>query len=579
MPFAGFDDFDDCLDTMRTEEGHDEESARRICGALQAESKSEHGNVEQLREALSRGRGLIADVGVDLVSGVDVPAIDSAWVMQKSTDAGHDYRVDSQLVLAKAEDDGGDEAARVAYAAAMIPREPDKEGDVVATPTVEKAAHGFLANDGGVDTDHSLIDGEGEVVESWVLKEDRAFDLPGGEDREYGAGTWMVGIKWGKDAWERIQAGELTGLSIYGMAEQIDLAKAAATDCGCATAKDTGTSTPAATAVEKAFVVPFADESVVQILYASRDVAAKAAERMGFEGDEEAITHPHPFMDETHYMPGPSHDEYVTAYNEFAEADGFGPVGDDGEMVISASASDATAKEEDPCWEGYTMVGLDEQGNPRCVPDDDIDDVEFDSMTVRESPDQPAPDLASKGETDADAATAKTGEGETPNTDDGEPSKHEAMTDDDLSLSAVAEKVDGLSEDLSAIKDALDSGGSTEKAAIDAIDDAVQTLAESEDINLASDEMRSMLIDAIQPADKAEHGDMSDEMDGDEDEDDEDEDEEMSASADDETSKSVDDANLAKGHGGGAGTTADLDTSGASGVPSYADLANNYGDN
>ena len=577
MPFAGFDDFDDCLATMETEEGHDEESARRICGALQAEAKSEHGNVEQLRDALSRGRGLIADVGVDLVSGVDVPAIDSAWVMQKSADEGHDYRVDSQLVLAKADDDT-DEAARVAYAAAMIPRELDKEGDVVATPTVEKAAHDFLANDGGVDTDHSLIDGEGEVVESWVLKEDRDFDLPGGEAREYGAGTWMVGIKWGKDAWERIQAGELTGLSIYGMAEQIDLAKAAATDCGCTQMTDETTTATGRTDTSKDFAVPFADETVVHVVYESETAAEKASEAMGLGGD----IHDHTLDGMTVHMPGATHDEFVDAYLDYAESDDVGPVvdayGEDGEKIES-DASDATAKEEDPCWEGYTMVGLDEQGNPRCVPDDDIDDVEFDSVTVRESPDQPAPDLASKGETDADAATAKTGEGETPNTDDGEPSKHEAMTDDDLSLSAVAEKVDGLSEDVSAIKDALDSGGSTEKAAIDAIDDAVQTLAESEDINLASDEMRSMLIDAIQPADKAEHGDMSDEMDGDDDEDDEDEDEEMSASADDETSKSVDDANLAKGHGGGAGTTADLDTSGASGVPSYADLATNYGDN
>jgi hypothetical protein len=572
MPFAGFDDFDDCLDTMRTEEGHDEESARRICGALQAESKSEHGNVDQLREALSRGRGLIADVGVDLVSGVDVPAIDSAWVMRKSTDEGHDYRVDSQLVLAKADDDDGDEAARVAYAAAMIPREPDKEGDVVATPTVEKAAHGFLANDGGVDTDHSLIDGEGEVVESWVLKEDRAFDLPGGADREYGAGTWMVGIKWGKDAWERIQAGELTGLSIYGMAEQSDLAKAADTDCGCEHMTDETTTPTGRTDTSKDFAVPFADETVVHVVYESQTAAEKASEAMGLGGD----IHDHTLDGMTVHMPGATHDEFVDAYLEYAESDDVGPVvdayGEDGEK-IEASAADATAKEEkeeDPCWEGYTMVGLDEQGNPRCVPDDDIDDVEFDSVTVRESPDQPAPDLASKGETN-------TGEGETPNTDDGEPSKHEAMTDDDLSLSAVAEKVDGLSEDVSAIKDALDSGGSTEKAAIDAIDDAVQTLAESEDINLASDEMRSMLIDAIQPADK-ENGMDGDEMDDeDDDEDEDDEDMEMSAS-EGETSKAAD-ANLAKGHGGGAGTTADLETTGASGVPSYADLASNYGDN
>jgi len=214
--------------TMTDEEGHDKETAENICGALQAESKADNGNVDQLRQALDRGAGLIADVGVDLVSGVDVPAVDSKWVMTKDAD-GHDWRADSPILLSKADESD----ARLSYAAAMIPREPDKEGDVVATPTVEKAAHDFLKSDGGVDTDHSLIDGDGQVVESWVLKEERTFDLPGGETETYGAGTWMVGIEWGKDAWDRIQNGDLTGLSIYGMAEHVPLERAATcAECG-----------------------------------------------------------------------------------------------------------------------------------------------------------------------------------------------------------------------------------------------------------------------------------------------------------------------------------------------------------
>lgn len=227
MPFAGFDDFDSCVRTMTEEEGHDEEAAESICGALQAEAKSEHGNVEELREALAAGRGLIADVGVDLVSGVDVPAVNSKWVMLKSDDDDHDYRVNTPILLAK---DDADSEKRISYAAAMIPREPDKERDVVSTPTVEKAAHDFLQQHGGVDTDHSLIDGDGEVVESWVLKETREFDLPDGGSESYTEGTWMVGIKWEADPWQRIKDGELTGLSIYGMAEHVALGKSVS-DC------------------------------------------------------------------------------------------------------------------------------------------------------------------------------------------------------------------------------------------------------------------------------------------------------------------------------------------------------------
>lgn len=214
---------------MMDEEGHDEESARAICGALEEEAKSDLGNVDELRESLARGRGLIADVGVDLVSAVDVPAIDSKWVMMKSDRAEFDKRADVPIVLSKADADdyASDGEKRISYAPAMIPRALDKEGDVATTPRVEKAAHNFLKQDGGHDTDHSLIDGEGETVESWVEKEPRAWDTPGGEEVEYPAGTWMLGIEWQADAWERIKAGELTGLSIYGMAEHVPLARAA----------------------------------------------------------------------------------------------------------------------------------------------------------------------------------------------------------------------------------------------------------------------------------------------------------------------------------------------------------------
>lgn len=237
MPFAGFDDWDECMTTMTSEEGHDEETAKDICGALRAEAKADNGNPDELLEALKSGAGLIADVGVDLVSGVDVPAVNSKWVMLKSGDTdGHDFRVNSPILLSKAADDetGGEgEEKRISYAAAMIPREPDKEGDVAPTATVEKAAHDFLKQDGGVDTDHSLIDGDGEVVESWILKEQRTFELPSGASETYDPGTWMVGIQWGAEPWERIKAGELTGLSIYGMAEHVPLSRAATCrECG-----------------------------------------------------------------------------------------------------------------------------------------------------------------------------------------------------------------------------------------------------------------------------------------------------------------------------------------------------------
>lgn len=337
--------FDACVATMQ-DDGHDTESAENICGALLEETKSDHGNVEELRSALEQGAGLIADVGVDLVSGVDVPAIDSKWVaMKHDGDDGPDYRMSAPLLKAD------DSDQRITYAAAMIPRELDKEGDVAPTPTVEKAAHGFLKGDGGIDTDHSLIDGEGDPVESWVLKTERTFDLPDGGTETYPEGTWMLGVEWGKEAWDRIQAGELTGLSIYGMAEHVPLGK----DCGCsATAKEdpcwegytmvgtkidengnevpncvpsedvpesveqSGVPLTSAAPTAKELTVPFADEVIVDLVYGAQRGAEKAAAEMGM--DETA--HEHTLDDRTVWMPGPDHETYVETYNDLAEADG-----------------------------------------------------------------------------------------------------------------------------------------------------------------------------------------------------------------------------------------------------------------
>ena len=357
MPFSGFEDWGDCIQTMTEEEGHDMESAENICGALQAEEKSENGNPEELMAALEQGSGLIADVGVDLVSGVDVPAVDSKWVMMKS-DSDHDYRVTTPVLLSK--DD--DAEKRIAYAAAMIPREADKEGDVAPTATVEKAAHDFLKQDGGIDTDHSLIDGEGTPVESWILKEDREFDLPGGGTETYGAGTWMLGIEWGQEAWERIKAGELTGLSIYGMAEHVPLERAAKS-CNCTPTEkqpeddpcwegyemvgtkidENGNEVPncvpksEASASTKQLDIPLANESVVHLVYESRTAAEKASEEIGLGGD----VHEHEFDGMTVWMPGDTHEAFVDRYMELSD-----------EVSSAKSASPDNGKGEESKSEG-----------------------------------------------------------------------------------------------------------------------------------------------------------------------------------------------------------------------------------
>ena len=81
-------DMSSCMRIMTEEEGHDEESAAKICEALAQEASNDNGNVEELRDALARGQGLLSEVGVELNSAVDLPAIDSEWVAFKSETDG-----------------------------------------------------------------------------------------------------------------------------------------------------------------------------------------------------------------------------------------------------------------------------------------------------------------------------------------------------------------------------------------------------------------------------------------------------------------------------------------------------------
>ena len=514
--------FDSCVRTMQ-DDGHDADAAERICGSLLEESKTDNGNVEELRAAIERGRGLIADVGVDLNSAVDVPAIDSQWVAMKDANSEYNIRRNTDVVLKQ----GDDTEKRISYAPAMIPRELDREGDVVGTATVENAAHDYLAEHGGVDTDHNLIDGKGDVVESWIEPDSREWDLPNGETKEYPAGTWMLGIKWESEPWERIKSGELTGLSIYGQAEKVRLGKS----------------------VDKDFVVPFADESVVQVLYASRSVAAKAAERMGFEGDADELTHPHAFGDETHYWPGPDHDAYVSAYTEFAEADGFGPVDDDGSIVEASAKAD-----DDPCWEGYTMVGTDENGDPRCVPDDDVPDAEgFENAVSMDGSGPP------DGATPKNAAgtTSKQDNTMTDDTTDG---------DDAASVDTLKSEIESLTETVSTLKEAVEAEKEPGDTASGALDEAVQALQSYDEIELSAEDIRSAIQDMIAQS-KGEHED-------DDEEDEEKTDGEATADTEVNTAKAANAANA------GASTTSTAKntdgSSGHSGLPSYGDAAAKY---
>jgi len=121
----------------------------------------------------------------------------------------------------RAENEDGER--QIAYAAVLIPNAVDKQGDVIPPYVVERSAHEYMAEYRKMDSDHDLNDGAGVPVESWILKDEQEFDTPDGGTITYPEGTWVIGKRFVDDEWERVKAGELTGFSIYGGAQAVEV--------------------------------------------------------------------------------------------------------------------------------------------------------------------------------------------------------------------------------------------------------------------------------------------------------------------------------------------------------------------
>lgn len=218
--FPGFDAFSD-VDGCKLHFEGDVDDPGALCRWLQENGKDALDDPE--------AEDVLLSVGTEFVSGVDNPAQDSQWLIAKDVEGpdgeNHRWKSDAPLVVHKGhgvdKEDGEDER-QITFAPVLIPGEADKQGDVIPEFEIERAAHNYLKNARHVDTDHDLLDGKGDPIESYTLKEDTTFTLPDGtESREYPKGTWVMGIQWANQAWKRIKSGDLNGLSIYGGAQAI----------------------------------------------------------------------------------------------------------------------------------------------------------------------------------------------------------------------------------------------------------------------------------------------------------------------------------------------------------------------
>jgi len=218
-PISGFDDRESLMQHLQSDMSMNEGLATEVADLMEEESEAKEGDPSNLLESIKDGaKNILTDLGLETVSWVKNPSQDSMFVMMKNSD----NRVKKSTSIYKNPEKDDWETV---YGPVMRPNDIDKDGDIATTSDIEKAAHEFMA-EGRVkqfDTDHDLNTGKGTMVESWILKEDKEYELPDGSTENIEEGSWMVGVQPSKEVKERIKSGDITGWSIFGQAEKIEL--------------------------------------------------------------------------------------------------------------------------------------------------------------------------------------------------------------------------------------------------------------------------------------------------------------------------------------------------------------------
>lgn len=149
--------------------------------------------------------------GVDAISVVDRPAIESDWVALKEH---------IKIEFTEVDDD-----KRILMGAALIPnkqiyRKNGKDEFYVyfSKDTIKQASELFLinGNQNNATLMHDKAIKDMSVVESWIIEDEvndksvkYGFSLP--------IGTWMISMKCNNDdIWNKVKAGEIKGFSIEG---------------------------------------------------------------------------------------------------------------------------------------------------------------------------------------------------------------------------------------------------------------------------------------------------------------------------------------------------------------------------
>lgn len=194
MPIGPYPDFAACV-AAQIEKGHSEDSAKRICGAIEA-------NMHKMT------------------------------VVEKSNERKYTLgivyepdEIDTQDEFAKAEDieaAAWDYMARLQYLAktgvSLVSSALEgSNAKIELTPELEEIVM-EVSKSSALDDQHLQIDGHlGVVVESYIAPAD--FQI---ENQAVKKGSWLLGVVWSDEMFNKIKKGERTGFSMFGRARRVE---------------------------------------------------------------------------------------------------------------------------------------------------------------------------------------------------------------------------------------------------------------------------------------------------------------------------------------------------------------------
>lgn len=350
MSFQGlpFDNKKQAVNEMK-ELGFSDGEANEVAEMVIQEAEYDIENAKLLYDNLKEdAEAIFSDLGLETFSFVGNPSQPSKFVMAKDAEDG--FKSTSPIL----KDKDLDEEFEVVYAPVMQPSAVDKDGEVIPTEVIKESAHDFLAagKTDQIDANHELITGKGDLVESWILKEDKTYDLPESyDDDEFTVpkGSWMVGVEPTSEIKTKIRSGEFTGFSIFGEAERIELRNSFKTkEYQGKDIEDKSMSEENEEAEE--YGLKDVAEGVETLKEELSGLTETVEEIKSEEEEEEASV------------------KEVSSFEDLSEVIG--------EEKVTLSFTDdfqIYSEKEDPCWDGYEQVGMKPDPNgegevPNCVP-------------------------------------------------------------------------------------------------------------------------------------------------------------------------------------------------------------------